>query len=196
MALRGIMTGIQPSAISAVIWTLFGEEDGDVRAHGLEPQREAAIELEPLTLVHQRVAAHEHVDDLHGLADARERGVERDAVELLDDVCARRAETDDRAAAGPLVERCEVLRECRGRARVDIDDARRELDLLRLLRQRDEERKRVAAPGLGHPEGVDATVVGDLREGEGVFLLHVELPGNGDGELAHAGHTSDGVRAG
>src|SRR6266851_9382491 len=156
------------------------DENRDVLAERLEAQREAALELEKLTGIIQRRASHQQVDYVDVLAHPRERRIEFDSVEMLDDVRAARAEPGDHAPAAKLVERGEMLRERSGSARVDINDRSRELRLRRVLGAQREQREGVAAPSLRDPDRMNAGLVGDFDALDQRLVIEFALPVKAD----------------
>ena len=74
------------------------------------------------------------------------------AVEALDHLRAARAEAEDRAAAGHVVEPGRGLQQRAGSARVDVEDRRADLDRLGLGREVAHQRGGVEAVRLGDPD--------------------------------------------
>jgi hypothetical protein len=125
--------------------------DRDVGARRGEAQLEAAVQLEELAVVLQRLVAHQGIEDFDHLTHPRQGGLELDAVKMLDDLDAAGAESGDHAATGDLVESGEVLRQGGRGARVDIDDAGGQADALGAIGGQRQQGEAVASPGLGDP---------------------------------------------
>ncbi len=156
------------------------DEDRDLVAQRVE------VELQRLALVHRPLATNgdrvvgalvikraltgdDLADDLDVLARATPRLRIGDAVPALGDLRAGRAEAEDEAAAGEVVERRAGHR-CRGgRARRDLQDRGAELDRLRLRDQPGEDGDDVGAIRLRRPHGLEAGGLRRLHELHGFW---------------------------
>ena len=103
----------------------------------------------------QRLALEAGPDDPDHLAGAAERLVVGQAVEPLDHLRPRGAETEHRPAAGDVVEAGRGLQDRAGGAREDVEDAGGDLEPLGLGGQVAHQRGGVVAVGLGHPDHVE-----------------------------------------
>ncbi len=143
---------------------------------------EQAAQLRP-----QALAAPQGAHDPDRLAQAGQRLLVGDAVEVLDHQLAAGAEADDRATLGDLVEGGGAHRQEAGGAAEDVGDAGRDLDALGVQRDLGEQLELLVGPRLGDPDRVVAELVGQLR-GADDRLAIVVLP-EGDDALfqSHAG---------
>ena len=186
--------GSQPSATSAVISTFLSPraatQRGTAGALGLVEQLERLAEAESLVrwqreredaVADQGLATQPHAQDLDDLAGAAERLVVRQTVEALDHLGAGRAEPEDRAAAGDVVEAGRGLEERSGGARVDVEDAGADLDRLGLRGEVAHQGGGVEPVGLGDPDQVETRLlqardlVGGLTRVAGVDERHRQL---------------------
>ena len=158
------------------------EVDRDVGARRVDQELERLAQagaldrqLELLALVLERALAGERLaHDLHVLARARDGPRERHAVPALGDLRARHAQAEPEAPLGEGVERGRGHGGHRGRAGGDLEQAGAEADPLGHRAQVPEHGGGVLAPGLGHPHGVEALAVGELRQ---LDLLLGGVPG-------------------
>ncbi len=186
--------GSQPSAYSAVASTFFGPSDaiqiGTDGRSGFVEQLERLAEPGALPLgqrqredavVPQRLAAQAAADQVDDLAGAAERLVVRHSVEALDHLRPARPEAEDRPALRDVVESGRGLQDRAGRARVDVEDRRPDLDRLGLGGEVPHQGGGVEAVGLRHPQRVQPRLlerdhlVGRLPGVAGVHQLRGEL---------------------
>lgn len=119
---------------------------GDMLAEAFESQLEPSAQFEQLSIVVERVASEQQVDDLHGFLQSRQRRIEFHAVEMFDDLRAAGSKADNRSAIREFIERPEMLRERGRRARINVDDRGGELNPAGLLRDGREQRERIVSP--------------------------------------------------
>jgi len=139
------------------------------RAVGQRQVDRLAVELHLLVLQGQ---AH----DRHVLARALQLLAESDAVEALRDLRPRRAEAQDEAPVGKVVDGGRGHRGHGGAARGDLKDACPELDARRAGGQPGERRGGVGAVGLGGPQRVVAEPLRGLGDLQARLGRHAEAP--------------------
>ena len=129
------------------------------------PSPSAALQREVVELavvLDGLAAGDDAADDVDVLAGAGERAGIGLAVPALDDLRAGRAEAEDEAPAGQVVERDRRHRRGRRGARRELDDAGAEADALGVRAPPGERREGVGAVGLGRPHRVEAEALGLL----------------------------------
>ena len=153
-------------------------------------------QLQRLAVVAHAFAAQRHPHDLDVLARPLQLAAEALPVPALCDLRPARADAQQHAAAGELVERRRGHRGHRRRAAGHLEDRRAELDALGLGREPGEDRDRVGAVGLGGPDRVVAEPLGLLDELELLGGAEPEAPvADVDAELhAREGNVAEGER--
>ena len=85
-------------------------------ANGLKAQRKAALQIEQLARVFERLTLHNRVDDLHILAHALEWRIECDPMKMFDHLWATRPQAEQHPPLRDLIQGGKVLGQCCGGA--------------------------------------------------------------------------------
>ena len=160
-----------------------GKVDGDAAVARLrEPQRLAFAagqrQLVVASLVGEPLAGEGELDDVHGLAHARERRLERPPLQALHHLRAAGAQAEQEAVAGNRRQGERRHRRHARRPGADLHDAGAEPDALGAPGKKGQRRHRVLAPRLRAPDGIDAEPLGFDDE---VHLFLDFSPGAGCG---------------
>ena len=141
------------------------------------PSPSGQRQLVVLALVVERALAGDDLaHDLDVLAGAAPGLRVGHAVPALGDLRARRAEAEDEAAAGELVDRRPGHRRGGGRAGGHLHDRGAELDRLGLRGQPGEHADHVGAVGLGHPDRFEAGLSAAQHDLEGLLAARTDAP--------------------
>jgi hypothetical protein len=133
----------------------------------------------------QPLAGPQGAQDADRVAQARQRLLVGNAVEVLDDDLTARAEAENHPAFRDLVEGCRAHRQQARRAAEDVGDPGRKLEALRGAGDLREQLELFVGPGLGNPDRIVAEIFGELGGAQHLPAV-VVLPERNDSN-SHAG---------
>src|SRR5262249_9552125 len=143
-----------------IFWPHCRDVDRHIRPWRSEAQFEAAFKIEEFAVIKELLAAQDHPDDLDIFTGALHRFFKGDAVPVFDNIGARWAKAEDNTPARTLIQCSNRAGYQRGGTRVNIGDARADLDALRFTHQVSHRGKEFVAPGFADPDGIKAQFVG------------------------------------